>query len=197
MENVRRGWGRGAVRRLGGYREYLESVIFSPWAERLVNFVGLGAGRSRVAAHARVFGDETRPTGRVRGRRALPAGTAVRPGQTRRGTRDVPRAASSQQGRLAVWLSSPRVEPLIVYGEALRAHHGSRRHGDESRHDRHPRATYAPLADRPSVPALPPRRASRPTRPRRRLEVECLRRHLVCTTPSWVHFSWSNLPLPE
>lgn len=149
-----------------GYRQHLEPVIFQPWAERLVDFVGVDEGQTvldvaagtgvvtraaarRVGAGGRVIASDI--SGAVLGhvRAGFPDGgpslevlecpaTAL---QVADGSVDV---ALCQQGLpfisdrpaamaemrrvlrpggkagVAVWLSDPRIEPFIVYGDALR-----------------------------------------------------------------------------
>lgn len=150
-----------------GYREYLEPVIFRPWAERLVDFVALQRGQtvldvaagtgvvSRVAAsrlgadgyviasdissamleHVQVGFPTGGPPLQILECSAtdidLPDGT-VDVVFCQQGFPFVPdRAAAAREfqrvltagGRvgIAVWLSAERVEPFIIYGEALQA----------------------------------------------------------------------------
>ena len=150
-----------------GYREYLEPVIFRPWAERLVDFVGVeegdtvldvaaGTGVVSRAAAARVRAGGTVIASDVSDAMLghVPAGfpsdvtlrvvpcsalaldlpdAAVDVVLCQQGLQFVPErtGAVSEMRRvlrpggragIAVWLSSPRVEPFIVYGEALQAH---------------------------------------------------------------------------
>jgi SAM-dependent methyltransferase len=148
-----------------GYREYLDPVIFGPWAEKLVDFAGVAEGQTvlDVAAGtgvvARAAASRAGPGGHViasdisaamlgQVATGLPAGrpavqTLECPASELRladGSVDVvfcqqglqfvpdPRAAVQEMRRvlrpggrvaIAVWLSSPRVEPFIVYGEVL------------------------------------------------------------------------------
>jgi ubiquinone/menaquinone biosynthesis C-methylase UbiE len=151
-----------------GYREYLEPVIFRPWAELLVDFVGVEQGHTvldvaagtgvvsravaaRLQAGGRVIASDVSgamlahvpdefPSDRVPLQTVECSATAL----------DLPSACADvvlcQQGLqfmpdrtgaaremlrvlrpggkagIAVWSSSPRVEPFIVYGEALQAH---------------------------------------------------------------------------
>ena len=151
------------------YREYLEPVIFRPWAELLVDFVGLNKGEtvldiaagtgvvSRAAAArtgpgSRVIASDVSaamlaqvpngfPSREVSLQMLECSATALelpdasvdvvfcqqglpfipdRPGAAREMFRVL-----RPDGKLgiAVWLSTPRLEPFIIYGEALRAHH--------------------------------------------------------------------------
>lgn len=150
-----------------GYREYLEPVIFHPWAERLVDFVGITQGQTvlDVAAGtgvvARVAASRIGPAGHIiasdiSGSMLAQVGIGYPSGGPlletiqcsatelrladqvvdvvlcQQGLPFIPdRLAAALEMRrvlrpggkagIAVWLSSPRVEPFIVYGEALRA----------------------------------------------------------------------------
>ncbi|MGH9169447.1 MAG: class I SAM-dependent methyltransferase [Acidimicrobiales bacterium] len=150
------------------YREYLEPVIFRPWAERLVDFVGVAQGQTVLdvatgtGVAARAAAARAGQSGRViasdfsaamlaqvargptNGDAALEilecsatglrlADDAVDVVVCQQGFQFIPdrRAAAVEMHRvlrqggkvgIAVWLSSRRVEPFIVYGEALQAH---------------------------------------------------------------------------
>ncbi|MFZ0040458.1 MAG: methyltransferase domain-containing protein [Solirubrobacteraceae bacterium] len=159
-------FGAGSVAE--GYREFLEPVIFKPWASRLLEFVDVQSGlavldvasgtgvvaraaAARVGAGGRVIASDissemlamvnrgAETDGSAIETLECPATELAIPDQTvdrvvcQQGLpfiRDRPAAAREMrrvlrpEGRAAVsvWLSNPRVEPFIIYGEALRAH---------------------------------------------------------------------------
>lgn len=149
------------------YREYLEPVIFRPWAEKLVSFVGVDEGQSVLDVAAgtgvvsRAAAARVGPSGRVvasdiseamLGHVASGYPEDGPPLETlvcsateldmadgsvdvvlcQQGLPFIPdrRAALQEMGRVltpggvagvAVWRFTNRVEPFIVYGEALQA----------------------------------------------------------------------------
>jgi SAM-dependent methyltransferase len=159
-------FGAGSV--ADGYREFLEPVVFEPWASRLLEFADVQAGHSVLdvasgtGVVARAAAERVGPAGRViasdislemlamvnRGADAgdaaietleCPATALAVPDEAvdrvvcqqglpfirdRRAAAQEMRRVLRPGGRAAmsVWLSNPRVEPFIVYGEALREH---------------------------------------------------------------------------
>jgi len=150
-----------------GYREYLEPVIFRPWAELLVEFVGLEQGQTvldvaagtgvvsrvaaaRVQASGKVIASDISGAMLAHVPNGFPSDVSLQTVECSATALDLPDASVDvvfcQQGLqfipdraeatremlrvlrpggkagIAVWLSSPRVEPFIVYGEALQAH---------------------------------------------------------------------------
>lgn len=151
------------------YREYLEPLIFRPWVELLVDFVGLNKGQtvldiaagtgviSRAAAArtgpgSRVIASDVSaamlalvangfPSEEVSLQTLECSATALelpdasvdvvfcqqglpfipdRPGAAREMFRVL--RPDGKVG-ITVWLSTPRLEPFIIFGDALRAHH--------------------------------------------------------------------------
>ena len=150
-----------------GYREYLEPVIFRPWAELLVAFVGVGQGQTvldvaagtgvvsraaaaRAQAAGKVIASDVSAAMLAHVQNGLPSDVPLQTVECSAAALDLPDASVDvvfcQQGLqfipdrtgaaremlrvlrpggkagIAVWLSSPRIEPFIVYGEALQAH---------------------------------------------------------------------------
>jgi len=151
------------------YREYLEPAIFRPWAELLVNFVGLTEGQTvldiaagtgvvsraaalRVGAGSRVIANDVSAAMLAQVPIGFPGsdvtlqtlecsatalelpdasvdvalcqqGLSFIPDRSR-ATREMFRVLrSGGKVGVAVWLSTHRLEPFIIYGDALRAHH--------------------------------------------------------------------------
>jgi SAM-dependent methyltransferase len=150
------------------YREYLEPVIFCPWAELLVDFVGVHEGQtvldvaagtgvvSRAAAArsgpgSQVIASDVSAAMLAQVTKGFPSrdvslqtlecsATALELPDTsvdvvfcQQGLPFIPdRTAAAREmfrvlrrdGKvgIAVWLSTPRLEPFIIYGDALRAH---------------------------------------------------------------------------
>jgi SAM-dependent methyltransferase len=150
-----------------GYREHLVPVIFAPWAQRLLDFVGVqpgqavldvasgtgvvaraAAGRSgatgsviasdpsaEMLAHATVDpADDAAPitTLQCSATELAVADASVDVVVCQQGFPFIPdRVAAATEMRrvlrpggaagVAVWLSNPKVEPFMIYGEALRA----------------------------------------------------------------------------
>jgi len=149
-----------------GYRDYLEPVIFRPWAELLVDFVGVEPAQSvldvaagtgvvsraaagRVRAAGKVIASDVSGAMLAQVPNGFPDDVSLQTVECSATALDLPDASVDvvfcQQGLqfvpdraqaakemhrvlrpggkagISVWLSSPRVEPFIVYGEALQA----------------------------------------------------------------------------
>ena len=151
------------------YREYLEPVIFRPWAELLVDFVDPNRGQTVLDVAA-----GTGVVSRAASARISPGGRVIASDVSAAMLAQVSNGFSSPEVRLqtlecsatalelpdasvdvvfcqqglpfipdrlgaaremfrvlrhdgkvgiAVWLSTPRLEPFVIYGDALRAHH--------------------------------------------------------------------------